>query len=112
MLNQSSRRCQPEDFGSLKQSKDLYELWQEHQYDIFCPDLQSRDIALYNQDGENVVKSMVIEVERCQSALNEPGFCKSEEEIDLFISDLKIKVYVLQKSYNLRKLEGESMNYR
>lgn len=39
--NQSARRCEPEDFGSDKDSKHLYELWisDNYYFDIFCPDL-------------------------------------------------------------------------
>ena len=44
--NQSARRCQPEDFGDDKDSKDLYELWisDDYSYDIFCPNLLENEL--------------------------------------------------------------------
>ena len=64
---------------------------------------------LYSQEGENVIESMIIKVEKCSSKLNEPGFCKSETEINEFIKDIKIQLYILEETLDLRKREGETV---
>ena len=62
-VNHTSRRCEPIDFGSDNQSKALYELWihPDYYFDIFCPDLQSKDITFFSEEGENIVKSMIFD---------------------------------------------------
>ena len=92
LSNHSVKRCEPSNFGTDAQSKKLYEYWITDQYyfDIFCPDLDKNDFTFYNQEGENLVESMMFEISKCKPQANQPGFCKSDKEIEEYIKDLKV----------------------
>ena len=67
-----SRRCLQEDLGAVEQNKQVYEMWitDDIKYDIFCPDLNAKDVVLFGVEGENQLKSLVIQVEKCNPQNN------------------------------------------
>lgn len=109
--NHSARRCEPKDFGDDEQSKHLYDLWisDAYYFDIFCPDLFSKDLTFYSEEGENLVQSMIFQIEKCQPERNPPGFCKSDAEIEEYIRDLQVQLFVVEQSHDLQKRHGETL---
>ena len=71
----------PEDFGTDKDSKGLYELWisDDYYFDVFCPDLENNEFTLFSEEGENDVKSIIFNIDKCNQEKNPPGFCKSDD---------------------------------
>ena len=76
----------------------MYKLWiaEDYYFDIFCPDLKNNDITFYSEEGENDVKSMVFQVEKCDPKQNEPDYCKSDDEINDYIKDMQVQLLLVE----------------
>ena len=59
-------------------------------------DLKNNDITFYSEEGENDVKSMVFQVEKCDPKQNEPDYCKSDDEINDYIKDMQVQLLLVE----------------
>ena len=83
---------------SLTDSENLYELWisDDYYFDIFCPDLENNEFTFYSEEGENDVRSVIFNIDKCKPENNPPGFCKSDQEITDYLKDLQVQLIILE----------------
>jgi hypothetical protein len=87
--NSSRRRvpvkwCTQDDFGTDETDKKFFNSWVG--FSIVCPDFSSGTMFNFFNDGLYVKYSTLnLIIDKCNSSLYD--FCKSEEEINQFLSD-------------------------
>ena len=98
------KRCLPEDFGPDEDSQYYWHTWitDTYAFDLFCPDYGNQNLALKNKKGDMISKSIVFNIDKCIDTPENPGFCKSEEEIADFISDVTVQLWVINSNLDLR----------
>ena len=106
-----SKRCLAEDFGTEKASQDYWHTWitDDYAFDLFCPDLKDNNLTIYNQKGAMISKSFMFKITRCQE---QPGaeekFCKDEAEVEKFIDEMTVQLWVIEGAIDMRHLHGNS----
>ena len=86
-----ARMCIREDFGSHSKGDEILTDWEG--YSLICPDLSSLDGGTWMFTGD--ASSFISErgefvIERCK----EESYCKNDEEINKFVSDLQVDTWV------------------
>lgn len=89
----------------------LYDLWisDDYYFDIFCPDLEQNDISFFSQEGENLVKSMIFQVEKCRNESTSQITCKPNAEIEEYLKHLKVQLFAVEDSLDLREFQGKDI---
>jgi hypothetical protein len=89
-------RYNKEYFGNYKESQDIWDSW--NQTLIACPIFSGADKLYLADDGlQMVTKNLNIKFDRCKNNSFSQN-SKSDSEIDIFFSDLKIYSYSLSES--------------
>ena len=92
-------------------AKDVIKWWQREQYhyDLICPDYSSQDLYLFDTKGGMNVKSISLKVEKCSNDSKSSSHeCKDSDEIEEFIKDLTLQVYLLESSIDMRQLHHQN----
>lgn len=106
----SVKRCEPSDFGDDPLSRDIFHTWitDKYQFELFCPDMSAHIHSLYNQRGAMKSKSIIFRIEKCQDVAGQSNYCKSDEELNKFINELTVQLWVLETKIDMRYFEGKS----
>lgn len=110
-INYGAKRCQPDDFGKDNQSHAFWHTWvtDDYAFDLFCPDYDLGNMTIYNQKGAMQSKSILFKIKYCQNDTKKDGeMCKSREDIDAFINEMTVQLWVIESSIDMRFKHGES----
>ena len=55
-----------------------------------------------------VSKSVVFNVDKCVDPVDKPGYCKTNKEIETFINDMTVQLWIIESQIDMRYFAGES----
>ena len=96
-------QCTAAHFGNSTRSKELFDSWAG--FSLLCPDIKmDQKIKLYGQFGDMETKHFSFKVNKCQNTTENGNHCHPSNEIDQYVHDASMRVWVIQRNAEMGQL--------
>lgn len=102
-----AKQCDEGDFGPDEEGLAFFKKMTRLGKSMICPDFAEANFQLQGKDGDEVVKYIQFEVQKCATPPDQEDTCGTPEEIESWLSSSSIETWSIQKKVDMSKYSSE-----